>query len=128
LNTRTQQALSINIEVCSPDALESNLAKIISLAERKGGAVTARDVLLTFDSKYRPNAQKIREWFGELTDLKYGEVTQKGNSFVFSLNSTSTVSTVTQNPYAASVVVWTTTSTLRPQRPHLMSKDIKFQS
>ncbi len=31
----TQQALSINLEVCSPDALESNLVKIISLAEQK---------------------------------------------------------------------------------------------
>jgi len=119
----TQQALSINIEVCSPDALESNLAKIISLAERKGGTVTARDVLLSFNPKYRPSSQKIREWFGELTDLKYGEVTQKGNSFVFSLNSTSTVSTVTQNPYAASVVgvdnnvhTTSTTSTLNEQR------------
>jgi hypothetical protein len=38
----TQQALSINTEVCDPKALESNLAKIISLAERKGGTVTAR--------------------------------------------------------------------------------------
>jgi len=119
----TQQALSINIEVCSPDALESNLAKIISLAERKSGTVTARDVLLSFNPKYRPSSQKIREWFGELTDMKYGEVTQKGNSFVFSLNSTSTVSTVTQNPYAASIVgvdnyvhTTSTTSTLNEQR------------
>ncbi len=119
----TQQALSINTEVCSPDALESNLAKIISLAERKSGTVTARDVLLSFNPKYRPTSQKIREWFGELTDMKYGEVTQKGNSFVFSLNSTSTVSTVTQNPYTASVVgvdnnvhTTSTTSTLNEQR------------
>jgi hypothetical protein len=119
----TQQALSINVEVCSPDALESNLAKIISLAERKGGTVTARDVLLSFNPKYRPTSRKIREWFGELADMKYGEVTQKGNSFVFSLNSTSTVSTVTQNPYAASIVgvdnyvhTTSTTSTLNDQR------------
>jgi len=119
----TQQALSINIEVCSPDALESNLAKIISLAECKGGTVTARDVLLSFNPKYRPSSQKIREWFGELRDMKYGEVTQKGTSFVFSLNSTSTVSTVTQSLYTASVVgvdnnvhTTSTTSTLNEQR------------
>jgi hypothetical protein len=123
----TQQALSINIEVCSPDALESNLAKIVLLAERKSGTVTARDVLLSFNPKYRPSSQKIREWFGELTDMKYGEVTQKGNSFVFSLNSTSTVSTVTQNPYAASVVgvdnnvhTTSTTSTLNEQRHQIL--------
>ena len=98
----TQQALSINIEVCSPDALESNLAKIISLAERKGGTVTARDVLLSFNPKYRPTSQKIREWFGELAGMKYGEVTQKGNSFLFSLTLTSTVSTPHPNVYTTS--------------------------
>ncbi|MBD0299057.1 MAG: hypothetical protein ICV82_01995 [Nitrososphaera sp.] len=93
----TQQALSINIEVCSPDALESNLAKIISLAERKGGTVSARDVLLTFDSKYRPKAQTVREWFKELEELKYGEITEKGRSIRFSLSETSTSSTLAQN-------------------------------
>ena len=31
----TQQALSINIEVCDSEALESNLAKIISLASAR---------------------------------------------------------------------------------------------
>jgi hypothetical protein len=116
----TQQALSINIEVCSPNALESNLAKIISLAERKGGTATVRDVLLSFNPKYRPSSQKIREWFGELTAMKYGEVTQKGNSFLFSLSSTSTVSTVTQNAYTASIITVDvsvhTTSTLSEQR------------
>jgi hypothetical protein len=119
----TQQALSINIEVCSPNALESNLAKIISLAERKGGTATVRDVLLSFNPKYRPSSQKIREWFGELTAMKYGEVTQKGNSFLFSLSSTSTVSTVTQNAYTASITgvdtdvhTTSTTSTLSEQK------------
>ena len=119
----TQQALSINIEVCSPDALESNLAKIISLAERKGGTVTARDVLLSFNPKYRPTSQKIREWFGELMTMKYGEVTQKGNSVMFSLSPTSTVSTVAHNPYTVSdtdvdshVRTTPTTSTLSEQK------------
>jgi hypothetical protein len=99
----TQQALSINIEVCSPDAIESNLAKIISLAERKGGAVTARDVLLTFDSKYRPSSQTVREWFGDLAAMKYGEVTEKGRSIRFSLRKTSTSSTLTQNLDSVSI-------------------------
>jgi hypothetical protein len=117
----TQQALSINIEVCSPNALESNLAKIISLAERKGGAVTARDILLSFNQKYRPSSQKIREWFGELAEMKYGEVTKKGNSFVFSLNSTSTVSTPHLNTYTASNTtvdtnVYTTSTTSTPSK------------
>jgi hypothetical protein len=124
----TQQAFSINIEVCSPNALESNLAKIISLAERKGGAVTARDVLLSFNPKYRPTSRKIREWFGELAGMKYGEVTQKGNSFLFSLNSTSTVSTPSQNTYSASITdvdtdVHTTSTTSTPsEQKHQISE------
>jgi hypothetical protein len=81
----TQQALSINIEVCSPDALESNLAKIISLAERKGGTVSARDVSKSFTAKYRPSAQEIREWFTELATLNYGDITTQGQSILFSL-------------------------------------------
>jgi hypothetical protein len=118
----TQQALSINIEVCSPDALESNLAKIISLAERKGGTVTARDVLLTFDSKYRPNTQTIREWFKELEQLKYGQITEKGRSIRFSLSKTSTSSTLAQNldtasfsNVDASIQTTSTSSTLNGQ-------------
>jgi hypothetical protein len=123
----TQQALSINIEVCSPDALESNLAKIISLAERKGGTVTARDVLLSFNPKYRPTSQKIREWFGELEVMKYGEVTQKGSSFIFSLCLTSTVSTPVHNLYTASITgvdnnihTTSTTSTLTEQKHQIL--------
>jgi len=118
----TQQALSINVEVCSPDALESNLAKIISLAERKCGAVTARDVLLTFDSKYRPSGQTIREWFKELEELKYGEITEKGRSIRFSLSKTSTSSTLAQNLDTASlsnvdtgIHITSTSSTLNGQ-------------
>jgi CRISPR-associated protein Cmr3 len=97
----TQQALSINIEVCSPDALESNLAKIISLAERKGGTVSGRDVSKSFDSKYRPSAQKIQEWFTELVTMNYGEVTSKGQSILFSLKKTSPSSPVGWKPYTA---------------------------
>lgn len=99
----TQQALSINIEVCSQDALESNLAKIISLAERKGGAVTARDISKSFDAKYRPSAQKIREWFTKLAAMNYGEVTNKGQSILFSITKTSPSSPLSWNPVTATV-------------------------
>jgi hypothetical protein len=99
----TQQALSINIEVCSPDALESNLAKIISLAERNEGTVTARDVLRIFDSKNRPTSQTVREWFGDLEALKYGEVTEKGRSIRFSLQKASAFSAFAENPDGVSI-------------------------
>ena len=99
----TQQALSINIEICSPDALESNLAKIISLAERNEGTVTARDVLRIFGSKYRPTSQTVREWFGDLEALKYGKVTEKGRSVCFSLNKTSALTAFAENPDGVSI-------------------------
>ena len=100
----TQQALSINIEVCSPNALESNLAKIISLAERNGGKVTARDVIRVFDSKYRPTSQTVREWFADLEAMKYGEVTEKGRSICFSLQKTSAFTAFAGNPDGASIL------------------------
>ena len=99
----TQQALSINIEVCSPDALESNLAKIISLAERNEGTVTARDVLRIFGSKYRPTSQRVREWFGDLEALKYGKVTEKGRSVCFSLDKTSALTAFAESPDGVSI-------------------------
>jgi hypothetical protein len=93
----TQQALSINLEICEPAALAPSLAKIISLAERKGGMVSARDVGKAFDSKHRPNGQKIREWFKELVELKYGETTSKGQNITFTLSPHSPVSPLASN-------------------------------
>jgi hypothetical protein len=93
----TDQALSLNLEICEPTALAPSLAKIISLAERKGGMVSARDVGKAFDSKHRPNGQKIREWFRELVDLKYGEVTSKGQNITFTLSPHSPVSPLASN-------------------------------
>jgi hypothetical protein len=93
----TQQALSINLEISEPAALAPSLAKIISLAERKGGMVSARDVGKAFDSKHRPNGQKIREWFKELVELKYGETTSKGQNITFTLSPHSPVSPLAFN-------------------------------
>ena len=92
----TEQALNINLEVSEPSALAPNLVKIISLAERKGGVISARDVSLAFDSKHRPKSQQIREWFSELASMKYGEVTSKGQSILFTSATLSTVSTLSQ--------------------------------
>ncbi len=93
----TDQALSLNLEICEPTALAPSLAKIISLAERKGGMVSARDVGKAFDSKHRPNGQKIREWFKELVELKYGEATSKGQNITFTLSPHSPVSPLASN-------------------------------
>jgi hypothetical protein len=100
----TQQALSINVEVCSPDALESNLAKIISMAEGNGGKVTARDVIRGgFNSKYRPTSQTVREWFGDLEVMKYGKVTEEGRSICFSLQKTSALPAFAENLDSVSI-------------------------
>jgi len=99
----TQQALSINIEVCSPEALESNLAKIISLAESNGGKVTARDFLRVFDVKKRPTSQAVREWFKDLEAMKYGEVTEKGRSICFSLQKNTAFTAFAENPNGVSI-------------------------
>jgi hypothetical protein len=93
----TDQALSLNLEICEPTALAPSLAKIISLAERKGGMVSARDVGKAFDSKHRPNGQKIRGWFKELVELKYGETTSKGQNITFTLSPHSPVSPLASN-------------------------------
>ena len=90
----TGQALSINVEVSEPSALAPNLVKILSLAERKGGAVSAREVSKAFDSKHRPASQKILEWFTELESMKYGEVTSKGQTISFITSTLSPVSPV----------------------------------
>ncbi|XZN90106.1 MAG: DUF3987 domain-containing protein [Microcoleus sp.] len=99
----TEQALNINLEVAESSALAPNLVKILSLAERKGGTVSARDVSLAFDSKHRPKNQQIREWFGELASMKYGEVTSKGQSILFTTSTLSTVSTLSHKSYVEKV-------------------------
>lgn len=72
------QVASLYTEFSDRTALAPNLAKILLLAERKGGAVSVRDVSMTFNSKRRPTQQQIREWFTELTSMDYGNVTSKG--------------------------------------------------
>jgi hypothetical protein len=116
-------------ELPNTPSLPSKLAKIISLAEHKGGTVTTRGVLLTFDSKYRPSAQTVREWLKELEELKYGEITEKGRSIRFSLSETSTSSTLPQKLYTASLSsvednlhTVSTSSTFNGQN----SKNLKF--
>jgi Protein of unknown function (DUF3987)/CHC2 zinc finger/Bifunctional DNA primase/polymerase, N-terminal len=93
------QALSMNMEVSEVESnLAPNLAKILDLANRKGGNISARDISISFDSKYRPTPQQIREWLEELASMKYGEVSVKGRSVRFTASTTSTTSTMSQNP------------------------------
>jgi hypothetical protein len=100
----TQQALSINIEVCSPDALDATHTKILNKAREKGGSLTADQTKkLLANGKHRPETQKVVEWFEKLAAMNYGEVTKKGRSIIFSLCPVSPLSPLTQNQDTASV-------------------------
>ncbi|MEG4406401.1 hypothetical protein [Microcoleus sp. MON2_D5] len=64
-----------------------NVTKILELAERNGGIISARDVSKSFTADNRPTTQQVKEWFNELAKLKYGEVSVKGSSTRFILAS-----------------------------------------
>lgn len=87
----------LSIEVCTPNALEGNLAKIILLAQQKNKSITVREVQHGFHSKHRPSAQNIKKWFFELQQMQYGKVTASGKSYSFTLLPTPTVPTQASN-------------------------------
>jgi len=99
----TEQALSVNLDICEPSALAPNLARILDRARVNGGTVCVREYRDTFNKKTRPESQLVKDWFKELENLKHGYVTQKGLNFSFTLSPQSTVSTLDANPDAVSV-------------------------
>jgi hypothetical protein len=100
----TQQALSINIEVCNPEALDATHTKILNEARKKGGSITADQTRkLLGDLKHRPETSKVVGWFEKLAAMNYGEVTKKGRSIIFSLSPVSRLSPLAQNQDTASI-------------------------
>jgi hypothetical protein len=100
----TQQALSINIEVCNPEALDATHTKILNEAREKGGNITADQTRkLLGDGRHRPEISKVVGWFEKLAAMNYGEVTKKGRSIIFSLSPVSRLSPLAQNQDTASV-------------------------
>lgn len=82
------QVASLYIEFSDRTALAPNLTKILLAAERNGGAISVRDAQKNlFDSKQRPTAQTVREWFSELEQMKHGEVTTVKKSVSFTLTT-----------------------------------------
>jgi len=80
------QVASLYTEFSDRSALAPNLTKILLAAERNGGAISVRDAQKNlFDSKQRPTAQTVREWFSELEQMKHGEVTTVKKSVSFTL-------------------------------------------
>jgi hypothetical protein len=90
------QVASLYTEFSDRTALAPNLAKILLAAERKGGTISTRDAQNSFPLKQRPKAQQIKEWFFELEQMKYGEVTTVKKSVSLTLTTT-TVTTVPQS-------------------------------
>lgn len=109
------QVASLYTEFSDRTALAPNLAKIVLAAERKGGTITIREVRENlFLSKQRPTAQTVREWFSELQEMKYGEVTtvKKSVSFTLITVPTPTYPTVASKPDTGSLQV--SHSSLKP--------------
>jgi hypothetical protein len=72
------------------------LMKILQATEQREGRISTREAQHIFPLKQRPTAQLVREWFRELEQMKYGEVTTVKKSVSFTLTTT-TVTTVAQN-------------------------------
>ncbi len=113
----SDQIASLYAEFSDRTALAPNLAKIISLTERKGGTISLYEVRQSFNGKERPEVQRVREWFTELSNLKYGEVTSKGRKITFILSPQSTLSTLAQNPDTEKVYPVHIPKTASPQSP-----------
>jgi hypothetical protein len=95
------QVASLYTEFSDRSALAPNLTKILLAAERKGGTITIREARENlFHTKQRPTTQTVREWFSELQEMKYGEVTtvKKSVSFTLTTSPTPTRPTVALNP------------------------------
>jgi hypothetical protein len=98
----SDQIASLYAEFSDRKALAPSLARLVLLAERKGGMVSTREAQHAFHVRQRPSAQQIREFFGELESMNFGVVTTVKKTVSFCLTTT-TVTTVTSNPYSVSV-------------------------
>ncbi len=69
----TDQALSLNLEICESTELAPNLAKIVFLADRKQEPIGISEIRSCFNSKYRPttgsSANGSGNWSLWVTDL-----------------------------------------------------------
>jgi hypothetical protein len=113
----SDQIASLYAEFSDRRALAPSLAKVISWAERKGGTISVREIRGLFNEKHRPEGQQVKEWFAELSALKYGEVTSKGQKITFTLSPQPTQPTLTQKPDSESVSVAHTSISPSPHLP-----------
>jgi hypothetical protein len=114
------QVASLYTEFSDRSALAPNLTKILLAAERQGGVISIREVRGMFRDKYRPEVQRVREWFTELEALKHGKVTTKGQKITFTLSPHPHLPTLAQNLETERVLP---AHTLEKTCPHLPTPD-----
>ncbi|WP_445251784.1 MULTISPECIES: DUF3987 domain-containing protein [unclassified Microcoleus] len=99
----SDQIASLYAEFSDRKALAPNLTKLVLLAERKGGTLSAREAQRTFTSGHKAvSVQQVREWFVELESMNFGQVTVVKKTVSFTL-TTLTVPTVSSNTDRARV-------------------------
>jgi hypothetical protein len=74
-----------------PDGVTTNLEKVLSLVQRKGGTLSVREFQHSIGSKYRPRAQTVKQWFTELEARGYGKTTVTGKTYSFTIRPQLTV-------------------------------------
>ena len=113
------QVATLYTEFSERSALAPNLAKIVLAAERKGGTITVRDVQKNlFDSKQRPTVQTVCEWFSELQEMKYGEVSKVKKTISLTLTTPpSPTPPIAPNPDTVSIHLSPNSSKLTPPTP-----------
>ncbi|WP_293354907.1 MULTISPECIES: DUF3987 domain-containing protein [unclassified Microcoleus] len=93
----SDQIASLYAEFSDRNALAPNLTKLILLAERKGGTLSAREAQRTFTSGHKAvSVQQVREWFAELESMNFGQVAVVKKTVSFTL-TTLTVPTIVSN-------------------------------
>ena len=113
------QVTTLYTEFSDRAALAPNLMRIIQAAEHKGGAITVRDVQKNlFDSKQRPTVQTVCEWFSELQELKYGEVSKVKKTISLTLTTPPPhTPPIASNPDTVRIQLSPNTSRLTPPTP-----------
>ena len=99
----SDQIASLYAEFSDRKALAPSLTKLVLLAERKGGTLSAREAQRTFTSGHKAvSVQQVREWFVELESMNFGQVTVVKKTVSFTL-TTLTVPTIASSTDRARV-------------------------
>ncbi|MEG4397231.1 DUF3987 domain-containing protein, partial [Microcoleus sp. BROC3] len=103
------QIASLYAEFSDRKALAPSLTKLVLLAEKKGGTLSAREAQRTLTSGHKAvSVQQVREWFVELESMNFGQVTVVRKTVSFTLT---TLTVPTEASKVDSVTIEATDST-----------------